>query len=320
MTDYIKKNKFFIFDTGVNNHKSLYQSWKKILQSDLPLATRKSQAIGKFLQTPIFITVESSVLTHFILSVLFFKRYFVTLHNINYFLKQKRQNNIFNKLKALCIKFIFFASKEVIVNSFEQQAYLRKLSKKKSKVVPFQYIFTRQKDNLNNTVIVPGIIDEKRRNYNQIVSLAKEYKDFNFIMLGNISNASTELKKTMGSVKNITIFNTYVEDNLFDNYMRSASILLSLSTEKHESTISIEDYGISKDTGSTHLQRIYGIITVYSKSFPIPSDLECISYRISEIDYLINKIRVDRAALIKAKEKFYLDRKKFEKKIIAQFL
>lgn len=104
-------------------------------------------------------------------------------------------------------------------------------------------------------IIIPGIISNKRRNYDELIKVIKNVlskrTDFKFILLGRI--VSKELIVPLTRLKqqfpqNIQFFSSYIEQELFEKYVIESDIILA-PIRKNVDSNPQEQYGLTKASG-----------------------------------------------------------------------
>jgi len=184
----------------------------------------------------------------------------LTLHNIRRHFEYKSKFK-FAPLKKILITVIDKKTKKYIVLNEKLKEFASKYTKKEILVIPFkiplkQEILTVYKNSSSfYKIIIPGIISNKRRNYDELIKVIKNVlskrTDFKFILLGRI--VSKELIVPLTRLKqqfpqNIQFFSSYIEQELFEKYVIESDIILA-PIRKNVDSNPQEQYGLTKASG-----------------------------------------------------------------------
>jgi hypothetical protein len=212
-------------------------------------------------------------------------RVILTLHEINSHFTFKPTTNIRKWIRYVGKRSLIKAVKEFNVISYTMLDYVKtKLpANKKLHCIPGA-IFEEAKrpsvpDTLNVSirVVVPGSIDNRRRNYELVFDLLEEVnqKDLliSFVLLGGISEYGKDIldrcKQYVSKLSNLTFFQTDIIDQpIFDREMDQAHFVLIPSVIETNISDGIpETYGLSISSGT-----ISDVIR-HAKPFIVPQRL-----------------------------------------------
>ena len=177
------------------------------------------------------------------------------------------------------------------------------LTKEKYSNLPLFYTkFFDKPDNETFTIVIPGAVSQKRRNYDKIIKELKNL-EFNFdnyefrrnetfventlsergssvgttqnleiIFLGKASGKELEMLQNFeeNKPKNISIkyFTEKVPQNVFDDYMQKADILWCPIQQETEFFSQKEIYGITKMSGNIGDAIKYGKLAIFPENYP----------------------------------------------------
>jgi hypothetical protein len=126
----------------------------------------------------------------------------------------------------------------------------------KYKFLPIFY--TKFSENLDNpifTIVIPGAVSQKRRDYERVLKSIKNFRfPFEIIFLGKASGKELEMLQDFEQSKpeNISIkyFTEKVPQNIFDDYMQKADVLWCPIQQETEFFSQKEIYGFTKMSGN----------------------------------------------------------------------
>lgn len=142
-------------------------------------------------------------------------------------------------------------------------------------VIPFQLKRARNStvsiDENVFVVVYPGIVSQVRKNYIDIISVFKELgEDFKLYLLGapNLDEGGLEVLRSCEGLDNIVTYQEYVSAEHFDEIMSSADLIVGdLGDCIFRRYDYREIYGVSKDSGISHLMAAYNLPAVLNKEY-----------------------------------------------------
>lgn len=123
------------------------------------------------------------------------------------------------------------------------------------------------------TIVIPGAVSQKRRDYERVL---KSIKIFHFpseiIFLGKASGKELEMLQDFEQSKpeNISIkyFTEKVPQDVFDNYMQKADVLWCPIQQETEFFSQKEIYGVTKMSGNIGDAIKYGKLAIFPENYP----------------------------------------------------
>jgi hypothetical protein len=206
----------------------------------------------------------------------------VITHNLN-FTKASRKDllkNIFKgdviyRLKLWWKESLFYSS-EVYRKAKSLLVLDEALSSEKYQFFPLFY--TRSFDKTENekcTVVIPGGVSQKRRDYNYIFKTLRHLETDNlyeFVFLGKAQgNELKQLKSLSAQLpENISImfFSERVSSENFEQWMQKADVLWCPIQQETEFFSIKEVYGVTKMTGNLGDAIAYGKLAVFPENYP----------------------------------------------------
>ena len=144
----------------------------------------------------------------------------------------------------------------------------------KYKFLPIFYTkFSEKPKNETYTIVIPGAVSQKRRDYERVL---KSIKNFRFpseiIFLGKASGKELEMLQDFEQSKpeNISIkyFTEKVPQDVFDDYMQKADILWCPIQQETEFFSQKEIYGFTKMSGNIGDAVKFGKLAVFPENYP----------------------------------------------------
>ena len=144
----------------------------------------------------------------------------------------------------------------------------------KYKFLPIFYTkFSENSDNPIFTIVIPGAVSQKRRDYERVL---KSIKNFRFpseiIFLGKASGKELEILQDFEQSKpeNISIkyFTEKVPQDVFDDYMQKADVLWCPIQQETEFFSQKEIYGFTKMSGNIGDAVKFGKLAVFPENYP----------------------------------------------------
>jgi hypothetical protein len=141
-------------------------------------------------------------------------------------------------------------------------------------------------------IVVPGSVDDNRRNYNGLFNALDGIKDrdlpFQIILLGKISEEKQHLINAKKLNHIIKTFNNYVPGKLMLHIIKNSDAMAFLI----DNTINIQVYNIYKATGTSILCLSFGMPCIVSDDFSLDSALKnkAVMYPNNHIEFIFEKI------------------------------
>jgi hypothetical protein len=274
-------NDLKIVDASDSNIKICFEGSSKILYYIRSIININNQSWDFVF----FNTLQSDWLLNFIF-FLFIKKsktIVLTIHNINSFFMSSKKKSIRLFIKKWSIQLAL--KKITYFNVFSlnlKQHLLQKLSGAKVFILPYQvHVSSKPFVSAQQTVlkvVVPGTIDLRRRDYYMVVEtirLLSHVSNIMILLLGKPSgNDSKELVKELDKYKHIVKYHTgFISENDFEQQMVASDIIWGPLQREFEVDGVIEEYGVSKETGTTFAMIRYGLPALFPKNIPVMDDL-----------------------------------------------
>lgn len=144
----------------------------------------------------------------------------------------------------------------------------------KYKFLPIFYTkFLEKPKNETYTIVIPGAVSQKRRDYEKVLkSIIKFHFPFEIIFLGKASGKELEMLQDFEQSKpeNISIkyFKEKVPQDVFDDYMQKADVLWCSIQQETEFFSQKEIYGITKMSGNIGDAVKFGKLAVFPEDYP----------------------------------------------------
>lgn len=148
------------------------------------------------------------------------------------------------------------------------------LAKGTYKNLPIFYTkFSEKSDNPIFTIVIPGAVSQKRRDYERVLkSIIKFHFPFEIIFLGKAQGKELEILQDFEQSKpeNISIkyFTEKVPQDVFDDYMQKADILWCPIQQETEFLSQKELYGITKMSGNIGDAVKFVKLAVFPENYP----------------------------------------------------
>lgn len=217
----------------------------------------------------VIIEPDASKIILALCSILLLNKYSIVVHNANYWLKPIFKFSIKRILIITLNKILLNNSKSLIVVNRNVKKYISGISSHKIYYFPFnlsiqsvQYKNSNLKEKL--FIVVPGNLSSKRRDYETIllgfIDAVDKREDLILVLLGKIERIEKKLLKLIELSKskfpnNILYWSNYIKDTEYDFYINSANYFIAPLNKYMYTDISIEEYGITKETGVTSFIR-----------------------------------------------------------------
>ena len=177
-----------------------------------------------------------------------------------------RKSNVYKKAKNLL----------VLDRGFEN--FVRKplvyAQPDKYKFLPIFYTkFLEKPKNETYTIVIPGAVSQKRRDYERVLKSIKNFRfPFEIIFLGKASGKELEMLQDFEQSKpeNISIkyFTEKVPQDVFDDYMQKADVLWCPIQQETEFFSQKEIYGFTKMSGNIGDAVKFGKLAVFPENYP----------------------------------------------------
>ena len=133
--------------------------------------------------------------------------------------------------------------------------------------------FSGKSENETYTIVIPGAVSQKRRDYERVLKSIKNFRfPFEIIFLGKASGKELEMLQNFEQNKpeNISIkyFTEKVPQNVFDDYMQKADVLWCPIQQETEFFSQKEIYGITKMSGNIGDAVKFGKLAVFPENYP----------------------------------------------------
>jgi glycosyltransferase involved in cell wall biosynthesis len=284
--------KFITLEEHESFHVFLYEALEKCSTNNIDLY--------------IFSTIDSNYKEIYQFIKKINKPIFITIHNVNTWLKPPFTLNI----KALNYYYYRFKIKQktnsyfVLDNSIKEYIEQNKLTKKKVHIIPYSInikkneISTENKINDELVICIPGGIDGHRRDIITVIEAIQKINNpkiyFKFIgaPLGEIGEKIVEKINLLNSM-GYSLSHFYNPNNnvLFENIMKQSDIILCpLIVETKFEGIK-EIYGLTKATGITFDLLRFEKPGIFPQNFNIPKNLNNCILKYDSLDNLVNLIK-----------------------------
>lgn len=144
----------------------------------------------------------------------------------------------------------------------------------KYKFLPIFYTkFSGKSENETYTIVIPGAVSQKRRDYERVLKSVKNFRfPFEIIFLGKASGKELEMLQNFEQTKpeNISIkyFTEKVPQDIFDDYMQKADVLWCPIQQETEFFSHKELYGFTKMSGNIGDAVKFGKLAVFPENYP----------------------------------------------------
>ena len=144
----------------------------------------------------------------------------------------------------------------------------------KYKFLPIFYTkFSEKPKNETYTIVIPGAVSQKRRDYERVLKSIKIFHfPFEIIFLGKASGKELEMLQDFEKSKpdNISIkyFKEKVPQDVFDDYMQKADVLWCPIQQETEFFSQKEIYGVTKMSGNIGDAVKFGKSAIFPENYP----------------------------------------------------
>ena len=133
--------------------------------------------------------------------------------------------------------------------------------------------FLEKPNNPIFTIVIPGAVSQKRRDYERVLKSIKNFRfPFEIIFLGKASGKELEMLQDFEQSKPENIFIKYftekVPQDVFDDYMQKADVLWCPIQQETEFFSQKELYGITKMSGNIGDAVKFGKLAIFPENYP----------------------------------------------------
>lgn len=194
-----------------------------------------------------------------------------------------RKSNVYKKAKNLlvldqtlkCNVILNEAQHNQIKSETLNEDYERSSEESFTFLPIFYTKFSEKPKNETYTIVIPGAVSQKRRDYEKVLNQIKRFtknSHYQFIFLGKASGKELEMLQNFEQSKpeNISIkyFTEKVLQNIFDDYMQKANILWCPIQQETEFFSKKEIYGATKMSGNIGDAIKYGKLAIFPENYP----------------------------------------------------
>lgn len=311
-------------------------------QNKLKYLKYMSQICNKYINTLWINTLELTFIENIYFMIIKPKVYSVlTIHNVNSWLKKDlfsyirgKENNI-TKIKNS----LYFIQRRLILNRFQAinvlednlKCYIeeKKIYDKKIFCLPFSIVEEKNTPIVYKeykSIVIPGTITSKRRNYNDIIQILSENNDLNIklILLGRpVDKSGLEIINKCSLLKkrgiHIKVFDNFIAEEDFIKELQGADFILGDLNRSYNNMGCTEIYGETKSTGVIFNMIRFSLPGILPNWYKIDKKMETsiLQYKsIEDLSLIFNEIsKMNMMELKKIKDnainnsaKFSLDR------------
>jgi|GEM_PF-5508429 len=336
---YLGYEPILFVDNEVNKLLNYDFEIKKIVKND-------NQSMKEYLKQVSIYKLDHLVITSLQSSLIDFFFHFkpdykfsLTIHNSKTWFLGNKLNSVKNIVKRIIrSKFkkeavSFFVSSNNMKNFILQNT---KVNKDKINIMPFMLFdkirnsdYLDIKDSNVKKIIYPGIISATRKKYDTFLSLAEQFPEIEFVLLGSVSKNPVEASySVIDKVKelnltNIRYFESYISEEEYNKELNEASFIFSELVTTFKKEDYEEVYGITKDTGISYLMIKNSLPLIVNKEFKNLKSLNSATLYFSnilEIQQYINEYNINTDSYIKLLKKAEDNSKSFSIEMTASSL
>lgn len=195
------------------------------------------------------------------------KRILVNLHDVNNFFKIKPALSIRKNIRSIGKKLIMSLTDGYIVNAEAMKAYITENSFTRKPTYWLQPVYYKptipgKKVNFDKTIVIPGTIDLRRRNYDLVLEVIQEMLNqevlVKWVFAGKpVGNYGADIIKKAKELDthgaHISLYKEEIPENEFQQIIATSSLILSplvASTSIHDNIREV--YGRSKGSGNVY--------------------------------------------------------------------
>lgn len=142
-------------------------------------------------------------------------------------------------------------------------------------VMPFSIVREEASERIHNSkkvlkkVTFPGMLSTKRKRYDRFFSLAKNYPDVEFVLLGkpNIREGGKDVLEKAEAIGNVKVYEEFIPTEEFEEELNSSELLFTDMHLNFKKEDYWELYGETKDTGITYLMINHRLPCLINASF-----------------------------------------------------
>ncbi len=248
-------------------------------------------------------TVHGNFIQNLFLTSKLKKKKVLTIHNLNNYVKPKVVFSLKSILRSLLRKKIMQNCEIINVYGENLKSYLTENYKLKKTIttLPFSVFdkeLIRQKTTKSKLVVaIPGSINEDRRDYKSVYNvfkrIYKEGHDIELKLLGRpINNTANKLINDFENLSSdkVQVFTGFVPEETFENEMWKADLIIGLTKKNIIFDSTEEEYGKSKETGTTFAMIRYAIPGIISSEVEKMKELDNSTLTCSSEEELYNLI------------------------------
>ncbi|MCX8522988.1 hypothetical protein OF897_03515 [Chryseobacterium formosus] len=201
----------------------------------------------------------------------------VIVHNLNFskaskldLIKNIFKEDVLYRLKLWWKEGLFNSSK-VYRNASQLLVLDKEFSTSEHQFLPLFYskeFFQNKNEKL--TVLIPGGVSQKRRDYNHVLDVIQKSdggENIDFVFLGKAKGEELENIKKIAEKFNLKYFTERVSQDDFEIWMKKADVLWCPIQQKTEFFSQEEIYGSTKMTGNIGDAIKFGKIAVFPKNY-----------------------------------------------------
>ena len=194
-----------------------------------------------------------------------------------------RKSNVYKKAKNLlvldqtlkCNVILNEAQHNQIKSETLNEDYERSSEESFTFLPIFYTKFSEKPKNETYTIVIPGAVSRKRRDYEKVLNQIKRFtknSHYQFIFLGKASGKELEMLQNFEQNKpeNISIkyFAEKVPQDVFDNFVQKADVLWCPIQQETEFFSQKEIYGTTKMSGNIGDAVKFGKLAVFPENYP----------------------------------------------------
>lgn len=201
----------------------------------------------------------------------------IIVHNLNFskaskldLIKNIFKEDVIYRLKLWWKEGLFNSSK-VYRNANQLLVLDRGFSSSEHQFLPLFYTkeFQQNKNEIL-TVVIPGGVSQKRRDYNHVLDIIQKYegaKNVEFVFLGKAKGEELEKIEKVAEKFNLKYFTERVSQNDFEIWMKKADVIWCPIQQKTQFFSQEEIYGKTKMTGNIGDAIKFGKMAVFPENY-----------------------------------------------------
>lgn len=223
-------------------------------------------------------------------------RILVNLHDINNFFKIKPSLSIRTNIRSFGKKLLMLLTDGYIVNAETMKGYMIKNKLTQKPIYWLQPVYYKpalpgKKSTLANTIVIPGSIDQRRRDYHLVLEVIQEMLDcqvpIKWILAGRpVENYGLEIiekaKELNTHGADISFYEAVIPESEFQQIIEACSLILSPLvswTTIHDDILEV--YGQSKGSGNVYDAIRHAKPLIVPSTVTVPKEIvsSCIKYQ-----------------------------------------